>query len=189
VHFSVPVDRNCVPAPLPPPGLGVADGRSRRTARPSSRVLSGTRECRAPRFLILACVKSGQAPGNYAGEPRRQDACKGRPAGARRGSTPWTQRIGTASATVRSGEDGAPTPSLALCATCDSRISAVRDAYRTSLLRVPGAARRRRPHIVQAAAWGLLARREARAELAAVTRLVGAMARRRSRSCPGLGSR
>ena len=40
-----------------------------------------------------------------------------RPAGARRGSTPWTQCIGTASATVRSGEDGAPTPSLAQCAT------------------------------------------------------------------------
>jgi translation initiation factor IF-2 len=45
-----------------------------------------------------------------------RDARQGRPAGARRGSAPWTQCIGTASATVRSGEDGAPTPSLAQCA-------------------------------------------------------------------------
>jgi hypothetical protein len=44
------------------------------------------------------------------------DARRGRPAGARRGSSPWTQCIGSASATVRSGEDGAPTPSLAQCA-------------------------------------------------------------------------
>ena len=50
--------------------------------------------------------------------PRRPplDARRARRAGARRGPTPWTQRIGTASATVTSGDDGAPTSSLAHCA-------------------------------------------------------------------------
>jgi hypothetical protein len=188
VHFSVPVDRNCVPAPLPPPGLGVADGRSRRTARPSSRVLSGTRECRATiphpglreewsstRQLCRRAAAPGRLQGTTSWSATRLDSV----------DAVHRHRVGDGQ--VRRGRSS----NTVARAMRDLRQPNQRRARRlpnVALAGARGGAAETTAHSASSSV-GSVSRLDARAELAAVTRLVGAMARRRSRSCPGLGSR
>jgi hypothetical protein len=78
-------------------------------------ILVGTPTCLRGSSPVTAAPASVRARRRW-----RRSRSQRTTSGSRRGSTPWTQCIGTASATVRSGEDGAPTPSLAQCANCTS---------------------------------------------------------------------
>ena len=79
--------------------------------------------------------------------PDRRGACSGRPARARRGSTPWTQGIGTASATVRSAEGGSSNAvTIAMRETEQPRSAATGSGHRPRPRRRAMATRARARH-------------------------------------------
>ena len=100
--------------------VGTSQGQLRRSLRqrrdPITATLRGTTNLAitAPTAVaVFAALKRPPRQAHIASpacdalDCQPADTRNGAPAGARRGSTPWTQWIGTASATVRSGEDGA----------------------------------------------------------------------------------